>query len=96
MSSGRSSSIAQTLRERRIARGYSREALASTAGISPRTVYAIESEGVRPQRATVRVLAEALGCRPSDLVTDDRDPSANSGRRRQGDRDARIGAYPEI
>jgi DNA-binding XRE family transcriptional regulator len=47
--------------------GLSREALAAAAGISTRTVYAIEVEGNRPQRATQRVLAIALGCDVEDI-----------------------------
>lgn len=51
----------------RRARGLSRERLAALAGVSPRTVYAIEVEGVQPQRATRTVIAAALGCETSDL-----------------------------
>jgi DNA-binding XRE family transcriptional regulator len=45
----------------------SREQLAAEAGLSARTIYAIEVEGVRPQRATRRVLAEALGCTRAEI-----------------------------
>jgi len=55
------------LKQRRLALDLSREALAAIAGLSPRTIYAIEVEGVRPQRATRRVLADALECEPTDL-----------------------------
>jgi DNA-binding XRE family transcriptional regulator len=48
-------------------RNLSREVLAALAGVSPRTIYAIEVEGVRPQRATLRVLCMALGCEAADL-----------------------------
>lgn len=51
-------------------RGLSRERLAALAGLSPRTIFAIEVEGVRPQRATCRVLADALGCDASALGDD--------------------------
>lgn len=51
----------------RRAQGLSRERLAALAGLSPRTIYAIEVAGVQPQRATRHVLADALGCAPADL-----------------------------
>ena len=51
----------------RTERGLSREVLAAEAGVSPRTVYAIEVEGVQPHRATRQVLARALDCEPDDL-----------------------------
>jgi DNA-binding XRE family transcriptional regulator len=44
-----------------------REILAANAGVSPRTVYAIELEGVQPTRATRVVLAMALSCGVADL-----------------------------
>jgi DNA-binding XRE family transcriptional regulator len=55
--------LAQARADKRL----SREALAALAGISPRTIYAIEVEGVRPQRATVRVLSLALRCEPKEM-----------------------------
>jgi DNA-binding XRE family transcriptional regulator len=48
-------------------RGLSREVLAAQAGVSPRTIYAIEVEGVKPTRATRKVLSLALGCEMGDL-----------------------------
>jgi transcriptional regulator with XRE-family HTH domain len=45
----------------RRARRLSRERLAALAGVSARTIYALEVEGGRPQHATRHVLAEALG-----------------------------------
>jgi DNA-binding XRE family transcriptional regulator len=78
----------------RSACGLSRERLAALAGLSPRTIYAIEVEGVQPQRATQRVLAEALGCQPSDLYFNDHDPSVTSGRGEQGVEIARAEDYP--
>lgn len=65
-----------TVKEARLERGMSREQLGADAGLSPRTIYAIEMEGVCPQRATRRVLATALGCDPEDLI-DDFTPAAN-------------------
>lgn len=62
----------------RAGRGLSREVLAAMAGLSPRTLYAIEREGVRPQRATCHVLADALGCSPGDL-TNDESPARQPG-----------------
>lgn len=56
-----------TLEQLRHARGLSREELAAMAGLSPRTIYALEVEGVRPQRATRRVLAISLNCNPGEL-----------------------------
>jgi DNA-binding XRE family transcriptional regulator len=94
MDSGRSSASRRTtLRERRLALGLSREGLAIAAGLSARTIYALEVEGVRPQRATIRVLADALGCQPNDLTTNARDPSVTSGRRRKGAVTAHARAY---
>lgn len=78
----------------RRAHGLSRERLAALAGVSPRTIYAIEVEGVQPQRATRYVLAHALGCDVSDLSLNDRDPSASSGRRKKGEEAARAREYP--
>jgi transcriptional regulator with XRE-family HTH domain len=57
------------LESERRARGLSREELASLAGLSPRTIYALELEGVRAHRATRRVLAIALGCDPDNLFS---------------------------
>ena len=64
---------AQTSRlyDARRANSLSREELAALAGLSPRTIYAIEVEGVRPQRATRRVLALALACATEDLFPND-------------------------
>lgn len=52
--------------------GLSREVLGAKAGISPRTIYNIEVEGVRPQRSTVRVLCLALDCDPGSLGWDEK------------------------
>lgn len=53
----------------------SRERLAALAGVSARTIYAIEIERVRPQRSTCRVLATALRIDVSDLS--DQEPVAS-------------------
>jgi DNA-binding XRE family transcriptional regulator len=66
--------------EARRARGLSRERLGALAGLTPRTIYAIEIEGVRPRRATRHVLAEALSCDGRELFPDDHDPPGMAGR----------------
>ena len=43
------------------------EELAARAGLSARTIYNAEVRGIRPHRATRRVIAEALGCEPDEL-----------------------------
>ncbi len=48
------------LRELRDGLGLSRDRLAALAGVSSRTIFAIEQEGVRPQPATARVVSIAL------------------------------------
>lgn len=72
----------------RIARNLSRERLASLAGLSPRTIYAIETGAVRPQRATVLALSLALQCTVHDL-TDDHEPVPSGLVERKGDETAR-------
>jgi DNA-binding XRE family transcriptional regulator len=44
----------------RAALNLSREVFAAECGLSPRTIYAIEVEGVRPQRATCAVIEMTL------------------------------------
>lgn len=70
----------------REAHDFSRERLAQRAGVSARTVFGIEREGVRPRRATAVVLAAALGCSPADLMggthdipSDVADPTSGNG-----------------
>jgi predicted ATPase/DNA-binding XRE family transcriptional regulator len=62
-----SSGFGALLRELRVARGYSQEALAERASLSPRTISDLE-RGVktRPHPATLRFLADALDLEPSD------------------------------
>lgn len=55
------------LLELRALAGLSRERLAALAGLSPRTIYAIEREGVRPHEPTLYALANALNCDLEDL-----------------------------
>jgi DNA-binding XRE family transcriptional regulator len=71
----RSSGISAVSTARRAA-GLSRERLAAQAGVSVRTIYALEVERVRPRRATRRVLADALGLTPADLFPEDERPVA--------------------
>jgi transcriptional regulator with XRE-family HTH domain len=79
------------LAELRAKRGLSRERLAALAGLSARTIFGIERENVRPQRATAHVLAEVLGCEPDDLL-DGEAPASTPGLRKasagQGRHDA--------
>lgn len=49
-----------SLRDARVALNLSREVFAAECGLSPRTIYAIEIEGVRPQRATCAVIEMTL------------------------------------
>jgi hypothetical protein len=60
--------------------------LAGLAGISPRTIYAIEVEGVKPQRATQHVLALALGISVTDLEEDERRPVESGAVKESGGR----------
>jgi DNA-binding XRE family transcriptional regulator len=76
------------LAEVRLDQGLSREGLAVRAGLSARTIYAIEVEGVRPQRATCVVLGLALGCDPDRLFP--HPPGERVGHNR-GAAQARIG-----
>src|SRR4051812_50218370 len=64
----RSQMFGDLLRQFRTARGWTQEELAERAGISPRSVINCESGATqRPQRETVRLLADAL-----DLSGEDR------------------------
>lgn len=69
--------------------GLSRPALARAAGVSERTIFRVEHGQTHPHRATVRALAEALGCRPSDLAPNDHDPGASRAAEEVGARVAR-------
>jgi DNA-binding XRE family transcriptional regulator/ribosomal protein S27AE len=52
----------------RIAAGLSRDKLAARAGVTAKTVFNIERGLVEPNEATLRVLAQALGCEVTDLT----------------------------
>lgn len=56
---------------RRLAAGLSRERLAVAAGVTSKTVFNIERGLVEPNEATLRVLAQALGCDVADLSEPD-------------------------
>ena len=75
------------LQQLRTARGLSRETLAATAGVSPRTIYGIEVERRQPLRATARVLALALECEPGSLLPNDTGPAANGAGSQEADND---------
>jgi transcriptional regulator with XRE-family HTH domain len=64
-----------SLRRVRTDLGMSRERLAALAGLTPRTIYAIEIEGVNPHRATRKVLALALGVKPAHLFPNEERPA---------------------
>jgi DNA-binding XRE family transcriptional regulator len=64
MTTASSTSPLQTIRE---TAGMSREGLADRAGVSVKTIERIEGGHTMPRRATKRVLALALGCRPEDI-----------------------------
>jgi len=76
----------------RHARSLSREELAAVAGLSPRTIYALEVEGVRPQRATRRVLAIALGCAVDELTPSTSNAAGQGGVARTSEDSARVRA----
>ena len=58
---------ATPVQQRRIAKGLTRERLAAAAGLTTKTVYNVEQRATTPTLTTYRMLAEALGCEPSDL-----------------------------
>jgi transcriptional regulator with XRE-family HTH domain len=81
--------VAQTpdgsLEQRRRARGLSREALGALAGgVSSSTIFRIERGQVTPNRATLALLAGALGCEGSDLTHSDA-PGRTGASRKEGD-----------
>ncbi len=75
----------------RKARGLSREQLAVSAGLSSRTIVRLErEEGRHPHRATMLVLASALGCRPDALVHNDDGPVGNGAAEKERVRGAPV------
>src|SRR5579864_2734398 len=59
-----------TLRARRIKAGLTQEALAEAVGLHPVHLGRLERGTSGPSLEAVWALAEALGCRPRDLVAD--------------------------
>ncbi len=57
-----------SIRLRRVARRMRQEDLAREAQLSRRAVVDIESGRIHPRRATLYMLARALGCEPGDLA----------------------------
>lgn len=60
--------IGGAIREARLASGLSPEGLAFKAGVSLSTVERIERGAVQPRRATLAVLALALGVEPGEFA----------------------------
>ena len=58
------------LEAKRIHRGLSRASLADAAGITRETVRLIEVGKSRPSPATLKAIADVLGCSPLDLLGD--------------------------
>lgn len=58
------------LRELRLESGLTQQELAARAGVCTRTITALEVEGAKPRRATLAVLATALGVAPVALERD--------------------------
>jgi DNA-binding XRE family transcriptional regulator len=58
----------RTVRQARILRGLTQEALAADAVVTAGTIYAIEVKGINAQRATRRVIAATLGFDPRELA----------------------------
>lgn len=81
-------SLTSPLRRLREAKGYTAEDLAYLAGVSSRTIFALEAGHNFPRRSTQRVLADALGCSPRDLINDS-DRAANAAGGKVGDLDSR-------
>ena len=59
--------LRERLRERRLERGMTQAELAAAAGMNAATVSHIENGKTEAQPRSVKRLAVALGCRPSDL-----------------------------
>jgi predicted ATPase/DNA-binding XRE family transcriptional regulator len=68
MDAGSDRSFDALLRDHRLASGLTQEALAERAGVSDRSIRALERGGTRPQRETARRLASALGLEGADLA----------------------------
>ncbi len=61
--------FALRLKELRLRAGLSQEALAARTDLSQRTIARLESgRGSKPSRPTIRLLAQAFGITPEDLL----------------------------
>ena len=58
----------KVLRRLRLERGLSQEDLALAAGLQRKYISLLERADYKPKITTVFSLAEALGCRPSELI----------------------------
>jgi transcriptional regulator with XRE-family HTH domain len=74
MTQSRASLNAMGLRELREARVLSQRDLAKLAHVSPKTILDIEQNRIRPQPATIRKVAAALGMEPAALAAELRPP----------------------
>lgn len=59
------------LTRRRINAGYSRQGLSAVAGLTATHVRHIEAGERNPRPATLKAIADALGCTVSDLLVDE-------------------------
>lgn len=69
--------MGERIRQIRLARDMTQQQLATAAGMSTRQLGVIENGKNAPQMATLRRIAEALGCDPADLVSPRTDLSAD-------------------
>jgi transcriptional regulator with XRE-family HTH domain len=60
--------IGNRLRKLRDERFLSQRELATAAGVSPTTIFKLETNQAEPHPRTIRKLADALGVEPSKLV----------------------------
>lgn len=61
--------FALRLKELRLQAGLSQEALAARTDLSQRTIARLESgRGSKPSRTTIRLLAQAFGLTPAELI----------------------------
>lgn len=69
--------LALRLKELRLRAGLSQEGLAARTDLSQRTIARLESgRGSKPSRTTIRLLAQAFGVTPEDLLANGGDDEA--------------------
>ncbi len=68
--------LSEQIKNYRLKKGYSQEALAEIAGVSVRTIQRIEKENKKPSGDTIKRLSAALGVSPDELL--DWQPNENS------------------